>query len=168
MRSLELLLGCWLGASVCSAQQNPGVSADAGRRVVREYLTAELSGLDTSEATRIYGCRGGYEPSTDFVVPVASAAVLDAREASDSARVRVVYRVLGRAYLGSRSNFTDSVFSDTVAFAVVRDSTGKARVGCGPHAAEHRSVRSMSRFIRNFDVKSRRAWRRALAAARAD
>jgi hypothetical protein len=166
VRHVHHLIVIGLASLLLQAQGPRGVSAKLGRQIVQHYLTAELAGLDTSQATRLYGCKGGYDPSTDYVLPVVSAVVIGAQQGTDTAVVTVAYRVLGRAYLGQHSTFRDSVSSDTVRFAVVRDSTGEARVGCGPHAAEHYSFRTVSHFVSRFDPESRRAWQRALTAVR--
>lgn len=165
-RSVGALIALLVAAGPSTAQEATSLSPRSARAVVGRYLRAELAGQDRATATELHGCRGVYDQGTDFVLPVARASIIDAQVVADTAWVRVQYLVLGRAFLGKRSTFADSVRPDTASFPIVRDSTGTARVGCGHLEADHYSVATMQRFIPRFDSPSRRAWNRARAAAR--
>ena len=165
-RSVGCLIALLVVAGPSTAQEATMLTLRTARAVVGRYLRAELAGQDRATATKLYGCRGAYDQGTDFVLPVARASIIDAHLVADTAWVRVQYLVLGRAFLGKRSTFADSVRPDTASFPIVRDSTGTARVGCSHLEADHYSVTAMQRFIPRLDPPSRRAWNRALAAAR--
>ena len=166
MRAVGCLIALLVVACPSTAQEAATLTQATARAVVGRYLRAELAAQERARATDMYGCPGSYDQGTDFVLPVARASIIDARVVMDTAWVRVVYLVVGRAFLGQHSTFADSVRPDTAFFPIVRDSTGTARVACGHLEADHYSVKAMQRFIPRLDPASRRAWDRALATAR--
>ena len=149
---LPLALGC------ARAQSVPEGSA---RALVQQFINAELAADTAGEHTHVYGCEEDFQPSSDYVLPVARARLLASYRLSDTVVIPVEYVVLGQAYIGRSSSFVEAGRVDTVPFRVARDTLGASQIQCGPHAANHWSVRTVQRWVGAMDSSSTAAWDRA-------
>ena len=144
----------------CTRQQNARPTERDAVAVVSRYLIAEGAGLDTSATLHVYGCENDAQGGSDMVEPVKSASVLDVRATADTFVIRVVYDVMGRAYLGKRSRFAAAPKHDTVSFRVSRDTLGQLRILCNAPPATHWLAGTVSKYLPTFDSVSRQVWER--------
>lgn len=147
MNSVNRVVTIMCCATACAAAQSGPPSEVEALAIVQAFIRAELNGDYRSDAVRVYGCEGDFQPTTDTMEPVADARILDNNAVGDSVAVRVEYRVLGDAHVGDRrSSFTERIRADTTVFRIVKDTVGNPRVYCGPRSS---SLVTSSAFARS-------------------
>ena len=135
-------------------------------------LVRQFVALDSAGQGYLAEANSLFEPCearvADQVEPVSRILLSPSYGSGDTVAIPAEYHVVGHATsvdereVGPRNwkfEYGPAIQVDT--FRVVRDSTGKLRIACGPHYGNHPALASMAWMLKKLDGASATDWKRA-------